>query len=79
MREGIKKFGEYDFRPPLGIVNVYVNKDTGRPSSSGAEGSFLEAFVEGTEPGSEQLGDSKDQEGAVNGPILEEDDFYSNQ
>jgi penicillin-binding protein 1A len=79
MREGIKKYGEYDFRPPLGIVNVFIDKDTGRPTSSGAEGSFLEAFVEGTEPGSEPLTDTNDQEDAVNGPILEEDDFYSNQ
>ncbi len=78
MREGIKKFGEYDFRPPLGIVNVFIDKNSGRPASSGKEGSFLEAFVEGTEPGSEEL-DTATLENDSDGPILEEDDFYSNQ
>ncbi|MCR9203828.1 MAG: PBP1A family penicillin-binding protein [Halobacteriovoraceae bacterium] len=79
MAAGIKKYGESDFRPPLGIVNVLIDKETGRTVRPGSEGGFLESFVEGTEPGAEKEPDEKGQENISNGPILEEDDYYTNQ
>lgn len=79
MAAGIKKFGESDFRPPLGIVNVLIDKETGRTVRPGSEGGFLESFVEGTEPGAEKDSDENGQENISNGPILEEDDYYTNQ
>lgn len=79
MAAGLKKYGEYDFRPPLGIVNVLVDKETGKPVRSGSERGFLESFVEGTEPGAQAEEDDNAQDNAASGPILEEDDYYSNQ
>lgn len=79
MAAGLKKYGEFDFRPPLGIVNVLIDKETGKPVKAGSERGFLESFVEGTEPGSEVEVDEESQENLTNGPILEEDDYYSNQ
>jgi len=79
MRAGVKKYGESDFRPPLGIVNVLINKETGRPVQPGSETGFLESFVEGTEPGANSKDDENTQESESSGPILEEDDYYNNQ
>tara|TARA_Y100000590_G_scaffold469529_1_gene657801 strand:- start:241990 stop:244704 length:2715 start_codon:yes stop_codon:yes gene_type:complete len=79
MSAALKKFGENDFKPPLGIVNVLIDKDTGKPSSSGNTRAFLEAFVEGTEPGSQQE-KAQNEEGAdKNTQFFEEDDYYNNQ
>lgn len=79
MEAGLRKYGEYDFRPPQGIVNVLVDKETGRPVDSSNQNAFLESFVEGTEPGSKGLMEKEDQDPSLNGPILEEDDFYMSQ
>ncbi len=79
MRASIKKYGESDFKVPMGIVNVYIDKDSGKPIGAGRDGAFLESYVEGTEPGA-QLDESNEEELEDNsGPILEEDDYYSNQ
>lgn len=79
MRAGVKKYGEADFKAPIGIVNVYIDKDTGKPSRSEKEGAFLESYVEGTEPGAE-VEHREDRAIEDNyGPILEEDDYYQNQ
>ncbi len=78
MAAGLKKYGEYDFRPPQGIVNVLIDKETGRPVPAGSEKGFLEAFVEGTEPGNKKESEFSAQEEG-NGLILEEDDYYTNQ
>ncbi len=77
MRAGNKKYGEQDFIPPKGIVNVLIEKETGRLAKSG-EG-FMEAFVEGREP-TEQS--EREQEEALeenSGSVLEDDDYYNNQ
>lgn len=78
MRVALKKYGEFDFRAPPGIVNVKIDKSTGQ-LASGNDG-FLEAFVMGTEPGA----DSEDSENIVvppanNGEVFEDDEYYSNQ
>lgn len=54
MELGIKRFGEFDFPTPPGIVNVSINPVSGKLSKSGAQSSFMESFVEGTEPGNEE-------------------------
>ena len=60
-------------------MNVYIDKDSGKPIGAGREGAFLESYVEGTEPGA-QIDESSEEELEDNsGPILEEDDYYSNQ
>jgi penicillin-binding protein 1A len=51
MRTGIRKYGDEDFEVPDGIVNVPIDKETGEAFKRGVRGEFIEAFVEGTEPG----------------------------
>jgi len=79
MRAGVEKYGESDFKVPIGIVNVYIDKDTGKPSGPGKEGAFLESYVEGTEPGAQIEQAQKRVIDNNSGPILEEDDYYQNQ
>ena len=82
MRAGLKKFGEYDFKAPSGIINVLIDKETGELARSAQRNAFMEAFVEGTEPGLEKFDDNQvDQsgEGDLNNQIFEEDDYFNNQ
>ncbi|MFT6068641.1 MAG: penicillin-binding protein 1A [Bacteriovoracaceae bacterium] len=79
MAAALKRFGEHDFKPPLGIVNVLIDKDTGRVSKASNSRSFMEAFVEGTEPGRQEE-EKLDTEGSnQNTQFFEEDDYYNNQ
>lgn len=77
MREGIRKYGEQDYRQPLGIVNVRIDKKTGRLATPGVGQTFEESFVEGFEPGSVQK--VKDDNPDDFSPILGDDDYYDNQ
>lgn len=79
MKESIKKYGEREFRVPIGIVNVKVDKGTGKPVKNNFDTSFMESFVEGTEPGSEVNENQKEEPSDNIDNILEEDDFYNNQ
>ncbi|MCP4913659.1 MAG: PBP1A family penicillin-binding protein [Oligoflexia bacterium] len=79
MKESIKKYGEKEFRVPIGIVNVKVDKDTGKPVKNNFDASFMESFVEGTEPGAKNEEATKEEPSDNINNILEEDDFYNNQ
>ena len=91
MKAGLKEYGEYDFTAPLGIVNVLVNKKTGRLANEEDPNPFVEAFVEGTEPSSELASSlSLDKEGEGGGAggntgdeetdeLLEDDEYYNGQ
>ena len=78
MSGGMKKYGEREFGQPPGIINMAINKETGRPAAVGEEGSFMEAFVEGLEPGAEDIEERNlevaDDDGA---DILEDDDYFN--
>ncbi len=78
MEAGLKKYGEIDFRPPPGIVNILIDKETGKPVPAGSPNGFLESFAEGAEPGSSKETELTDQESG-GGVILEEDEYYTNQ
>ena len=79
MRAGIKKYGEQDFTIPQGIVHVLIDKEKGKISRS--DDGFMEAFIDGTEPGQ----DSEDEvspteiETEETNNFLEEDEYYNNQ
>ncbi|WP_127715678.1 penicillin-binding protein 1A [Halobacteriovorax sp. HLS] len=79
MREGLKKRGEYDFTAPLGVINVKIDKNTGRLARPGQPDAFLESFVEGTEPGSQKEEDIEKLKSDSSTRFLEEDDYYNNQ
>jgi penicillin-binding protein 1A len=80
MSAAIGKFGAPEFKVPEGIVNVMVNKETGKPVSPGAEG-FLESFVEGFDPNSDPQAFEQATQGseANKSPSLDDDDYFMNQ
>ena len=73
----LNKYGESDFHIPTGIINIKIDKKTGRPVSSTDDHVFMEAFVQGTEPGIEEsqkiFNDSED----FPGNFIEDDDYYN--
>jgi penicillin-binding protein 1A len=71
MEKALEEIGKVDFQVPDGIVNVYINKETGQPEDGAA---YLESFVEGFEPGTEQPEEKLDEDTQLN--IIEDDDFY---
>ncbi|MGB0452800.1 MAG: penicillin-binding protein 1A [Bacteriovoracaceae bacterium] len=73
MTAALEKLGKFEFQVPPGIVNVYINKDTGKENSAA---NFLESFVEGYEPGSIE---TKKEELSEDAPmnLIEEDDYYN--
>ncbi len=79
MRAGIKKKGEYDFQAPLGVVNVLIDKETGKLAKPSSANNFLETFVEGSEPGSRKVEDVEKLKSDDSTQFLEEDDYYNNQ
>lgn len=79
MAAGLKKFGEYDFDPPAGIINVLVNKETGKPAKDGQKGSFMEAFVEGDSYGTDSSEQNESSETKNDNTILDDDEYYNNQ
>lgn len=78
MRAGLAEYPESDFTPPAGIINVAVDKATGKPVKSAEKQSFIESFVEGTEPKS--FGDYEEKE-VPDSPdkIIEDDDYFSEE
>jgi penicillin-binding protein 1A len=77
MKSAIAVFGDPDFKIPEGIINVPINKSTGEQVSSG--GGFIEAFVEGTEPGSEiREAEQVSPENEDSNAIID-DGYYSDQ
>lgn len=76
MAKAKEKYGERDFSVPLGIVNIPINKETGKLAKTGEKDYFLEAFVEGFEPGDEN---SDEIVGDQNGQLLEDDEYFNNQ
>lgn len=79
MQESVKKYGESDFRVPQGIINVQIDKKTGKEVSDDRN-SILESFVEGTEPSAKNQ-DSffKKQETNNSKEVFEDDEYFNNQ
>lgn len=78
MKLGLKRFGESDFTIPSGILNLAIDKETGKPVKSTGSGVIMEAFVEGTEPGSTKNDPESDNQDSPNS-IMEDEDYYNNQ
>ena len=83
LQAAIGKYGAPEFVAPEGIVNILVNKETGRPLRAGESGGFLESFAEGMDPnagpGLNQVV-APTEEGAPAKPAaLEDGDYYMNQ
>lgn len=78
MKKNLRKYGEYDFRMPLGIVNALIDKSTGKLITDASGEGFMESFVEGYGPlstgANDQETEEKIEDGSLN--LLEEDDYY---
>lgn len=81
MKSALAKFGERDFKIPAGIINVLIDRESGRLALGSDSKSFMEAYVEGTEPGrrEENLTETEVDFTADPENILEEDEYYSSQ
>lgn len=75
------RFGLPDFRVPEGIVNILVNKETGKPLPPGSTDGFLESFVEGFDPNSDPQVFDQSAQGSTTGnpPTMDDDDYFMNQ
>lgn len=78
MELALKKFGDVDFNVPEGIVNVAIDSKSGELYQEGPN-RFIEAFVEGTEPGSEPSKSIASDDDGDNNSIIDGDDYYSDQ
>lgn len=79
MQALIRKYGDYDFSAPSGIVNVAINAESGKLYQDNGP-RFIESFVEGTEPGAstEEYSDfSNEEDSSIQ--ILDGEDYYSAQ
>ncbi len=78
MRAAIAKYGEQEFRVPDGIIHVAIDKKTGRVDKKNK--SFIEAFVDGRQPGIKKIENSfTNDEESQNSTLLEDDDYFTNQ
>ena len=78
MAQTIAKLGEVDFKIPLGIINVYINKETGKVTDKRSK-ALLESFVEGTEPGNKTLNKFFENSQDEGKDIFEDDDYLNDQ
>jgi penicillin-binding protein 1A len=81
MSSAIAKFGAPEFKVPDGIVNIMVNKETGKALPPGSADGFLESFVEGFDPNSDPRAFEQATQGtdAPTSPTLDDDDYFMNQ
>ncbi len=79
MATTISKYGEADFPIPEGIVNVLIDKKTGKIAKSRKPGTLMESFVEGSEPGAEviQTEEKVETVQSATDEVYEDEDFYN--
>ncbi|MBP9674007.1 MAG: PBP1A family penicillin-binding protein [Bacteriovoracaceae bacterium] len=72
MAEALKKYPQSDFVIPEGVVQIMINRGTGKPivGHAGAQ-SYLESFVQGTEPGKGDIANPQNVE-------IYDDEYYNN-
>ena len=81
MSAAIEKFGAPDFRVPDGIVNMLVNKETGKALPPGSSNGFLESFADGFDPSSNPNAFEQKTQGTSDSgtPTMDDDDYFMNQ
>lgn len=77
MASAIPRYGAPEFPAPPGIMHLMINKETGLPLPPGSSNGFMEAYVEGFDPGADpQSFDQKDQPA---GSTIDDGGYFSNQ
>ncbi len=80
MSLAIPKFGAPEFTIPEGITTMLVNKETGKPMSSGSTIGFLESFVTGFDPNSDTSSVFEPgEETKSKASSLDDGDYWENQ
>lgn len=82
MKSALAKYGAPDFVVPEGILNIMVNRETGRAASSGDSNVFMESFAVGMDPNSSP-GSLNNQPGdpanPANNAPLDDDGYFDQQ
>nr|MBA2403299.1 hypothetical protein [Bdellovibrionales bacterium] len=81
MGSAIGKYGAPEFKVPDGIVNMLVNKETGKPLPPGTTDGFLESFAQGFDPNADPQSFEQGTQ-QLNGstpPTMDDDDYFMNQ
>ncbi|MFP5457513.1 MAG: penicillin-binding protein 1A [Bacteriovoracia bacterium] len=84
MESALAKYGAPEFPMPDGIMNILVNKETGKPLRSGESGGFMESFAEGMDPTSDRStpvsnGTEPLDPQAEPPKVIDDGDYYENQ
>lgn len=89
MEVGVEHYGERDFAIPRGLVNVLINRETGKETDASDPGAFRETFVQGFGPDyqtfkidttiepEEPLEEGEEAQPKANIIINNDDDYYS--
>jgi hypothetical protein len=80
MEAAIAKYGAPDFEVPDGITNLLINKVTGKPLPPGSGEGFLESYVVGFDPNSEENSfDQNTQDPSAKPTSLDDGSYWENQ
>jgi len=74
MKEGVKSYPDKEIPLPAGIVNVAIDRDSGKIASSSTDDPFFEVFVEGTVPSFSDSGDLGDSSPQIKS--ISDEEFY---
>ncbi len=79
MRLAISKYGAPEFPMPDGLINVAINRETGRPVLAGQEGGFTETFAVGMDPSRGRNSTTPGADPGEKPAALEDEGYYLNQ
>ncbi len=80
MSSAIPRYGAPEFNAPDGIINMMVNKETGKPMPTGSNGGFLESFANGYDPNSDpQVFEQGGTAPSNSSQTTDDGDYYMNQ
>lgn len=81
MKVALAKYGAPDFHVPDGILNVMVNRETGKPAKPGDTNVFMESFAEGMDPSASPTASGPALDGGTpaNPAPLDDGDYYQQQ
>lgn len=76
MEEALRDRPEHRLPEPPGVVRMWVDRSSGRPTASGASGAVFEAFLEAHLPQADAFGGADDVEGESVEPATTDDTLF---
>jgi len=76
MQEALRDRPEHRLDEPPGVVRMWVDRETGRPSGAGGRGSIFEAFLEGHVPDANVVAGPSDLDGTTTQPTTDEQSLF---